>query len=92
MSEAAVELYVPFFGFAVSVAIWGCELWGPGTLEVSARIAEEGGNADLNGRPLWDHPEWLVGWYQDGEPYTPPLHRALPYVGGGWELYPGGER
>lgn len=60
--------------------VWGYDLRGPDVLEVAARIAEEGGNADLNGKPLWDHPEWLQGWYRDGEPWVPPLHRALPYA------------
>ena len=68
-------------------SIWGYDLRGPDVLEVSARIAEEGGNADLNGRPLWDHPEWLEGWFRDGVPWVPALHHALPYAPGQpWNL------
>jgi hypothetical protein len=66
----------------LAFAIWGYDLRGPGVLEISARIAEEGCDADLNGRPLWDHPEWLEGWQLDGKPYTPPLYRSLPYAPG----------
>ena len=64
----------------MAIAIWGYDVRGSDVLEPSARIAEEGGNADLNGPPLWDHPEWLEGWYRDGETYTPPFQRALPYI------------
>lgn len=66
----------------IAFDIWGYDLRGPGMLEPTARIVEEGGNADLNGPLLWDHPEWLEGWVKDGEPYTPPLWRALPYAPG----------
>jgi hypothetical protein len=69
--------------WAVSLALWGYELRGD-ILETTAFIAE--GGDDRNGKPLWDHPEWLEGWYRNtgpnAEPYIPPLHRALPYAPG----------
>ncbi len=77
----------------VAFAIWGYDLRGSDVLEVSAMIAEQGGDADLNGPPLWDHPEWLTGWYRDDKPYTPPLRRALPYApGSAWNLAEEGVR
>ena len=79
---AAVEVGSLAFGVEVAIMIWGYDLRGPGILEVAARVAEEGGNADLNGPPLWDHPEWLEGWVRNGVQWTPPLHHALPYVPG----------
>ena len=74
---------------ALAFALWGYDLRGDGILETAARIAEAGGGmADLNGPPLWDHPEWLHGWTRDGEAYMPPLHRALPYLSGvRWRRY-----
>jgi len=73
MSEGHAVFNVP-----LAIALWGYDLRGRDVLEVTARIAE--GGDDLNGPPLWDHPEWLDGWYRDGEPWTPPFHRALPYA------------
>lgn len=65
----------------ISVALWGYEIRGD-ILEVTALISE--GWDDRNGKPLWDHPEWLDNWYLDGEPWTPPFHRALPYASEAW--------
>lgn len=45
--------------------------------EFTASVAEgEYTGSDL----MWDHPEWLDGWWSDGKPYTPPFVRALPWV------------
>lgn len=69
-------------GVRCSLELWGYDLRGD-VLEITARIAEEGGNADLSGPPLWDHPEWPGGWFRNNRPWTPPLHYALPYAPGG---------
>jgi hypothetical protein len=67
---------------SIAFVLWGYDLRGD-VLEVGASIAEGFGDTiDMNSTPLWDHPEWLEGWFRDGQPYTPPLHHALPYVPG----------
>jgi hypothetical protein len=72
----------------VAFVLWGYDLRGRDVLETAAFVAE--GNSDMNGRPLWDHPEWLDGWLLNGTPYKPPLHRALPYAPGSpWSEEPG---
>jgi hypothetical protein len=70
--------------------LWGYDLRGADVLEMTANIAENGANADLNGYPLWDHPEWLDGeWWRDGAQYEPASWHALPYHPGSvWNRNP----